>query len=298
MVKKEKIGLFLEREIFIAGITMASVIVSIMLFVVALSPAQTSAIYIFDLTVTGILIYDFCDRLRKSKSYKKFLLQHFYELPALLPLVFFSFIESEASIAALFRALRIIRSFRILRLMRLLRLINIFKTAKYLKASGFIYLVILLVVSTIFGAIGMLVVEEGNPDSTIKNFGDALWFAMTTMTISGFGDVYPVTFEGRVISAILIVVGLTTILGFISSLGTTIVIKRLNNRVIAHDIKKSIKDRIDILEEVHAPEVESLLNEIQVLHRKIYHRDVACSKCGFIYPEESLYCNKCGKKID
>ncbi len=74
-------------------------------------------------------------------------------------------------------------------------------------------------------------------------------------------------------------------------------VKRLNNRVIAHDIKKSIKDRIDILEEIHAPEVESLLKEIQVLHKKIYNSDdVACSKCGFVYPEESLYCNKCGKK--
>ena len=295
MLRKENLGLFLKREIFIASITMASVIVSIMFFVVALSTAQTVAIYLFDLTVTGILIYDFCDRLRKSKNNRKFLLQHFYELPG-LPLVFFSFIEYESSMAAIFRSFRIIRSFRIL---RLLRLINLFKTAKYLKASGFIYLVVLLVVSTIFGAIGMLVVEEGNPESTIKNFGDALWFAMTTMTISGFGDVYPVTFEGRIILTILIFVGLTTILGFISSLGTTIVMKRLNKTVIAQDIKKSIKDRIDTLEEIHAPEVEALINEINTLHRKIYNRgdDVACLKCGFVYPEESIYCNKCGKKV-
>jgi voltage-gated potassium channel len=142
--------------------------------------------------------------------------------------------------------------------------------------------VILLVVSIIFGAIGMLVVEEGNPDSTIKNFG----------------DVIPITFEGRIISVILIIVGLTTILGFISSFGTTIVVKRLNNKVIAHDIKKSIKDRIDILEEIHASEVEALIDEINTLHKKIYNSEVACSKCGFLYPEESLYCNKCGEKIE
>jgi voltage-gated potassium channel len=54
------------------------------------------------------------------------------------------------------------------------QLINLFKTAKYLKASGFIYLVILFVVTIIFGAMGMVLVEEGNPNSTIKNFGDAL----------------------------------------------------------------------------------------------------------------------------
>jgi voltage-gated potassium channel len=141
-------------------------------------------------------------------------------------------------------------------------------------------------------------VEEGKPGSTIKDFDDALWFAMTTMTISGFGDLYPVTFEGRIIAAVLIVVGLTAILGLISSFGTTIVVERLNKRVIAYDIKKSIKDRIDILEEIHAPEVEDLIDEINTLHKKIYNSDSACSRCGFVYPEESLYCNKCGKKIE
>lgn len=296
MLKKENLGHLLKREIFIASITMASVIVSIILFVVALSTDQTNAIYLFDLVVTGILVYDFCDRLRKSKNQRKFLLEHFYEIPALLPLVFFSFIEYEASIAAIFRSLKIIRIFRLL---RLFRLINLFKTAKYLKASGFIHLVVLLVVSTIFGAIGILVVEEGNPGSTIKNFGDALWFSMNALTISGFGDVYPTTVAGRIISAILIVVGLTTILGFLASFGTTIVERRLSSTSIAHDIKKSIKDRIDILEEIHAPEVENLIKDINALHKEIYNRgDVACIKCGFVYPEESLYCNKCGKKIE
>ncbi len=170
------------------------------------------------------MIYDYCDRLKKSKNKKKFLIQHFYELPALLPLIFFDFMEYEASLAAVLRAMRIIRLFRLL---RLLRLINLFKMAKFLKASGFIYLVILLVVSIIFGAIGILVVEEENPESTIKNFGDALWFSTTTITISGFGDVVPTTIEGRVISAILIIVGLTTILGFISSFGATVCTKKI-----------------------------------------------------------------------
>ena len=85
MVKKEKVSRFLQREIFIACITLATVIVSIMLFVVRLPPNQTNAIYLFDLVVTGILIYDFCDRLIKSKKRRRFLLQHFYEIPALLP---------------------------------------------------------------------------------------------------------------------------------------------------------------------------------------------------------------------
>ena len=289
-----KLSRLIEREIIVSIITVISVIVSITLYFSSLSEDQTKAIYIFDAVVTIILIYDFCDRLVKSGKKKKFLVQHFYEIPAMLPLVFFSFLEYEASVAALFRAMRIIRLFRLL---RLLRLINLFKMAKFLKASGFIYLVILLVVSIIFGAIGMLVVEEGHPNSTIKDFGDALWFSTTTITISGFGDVVPATAEGRIISAILIVVGLTTILGFISSFGATVVQKRISKKVIAHDLKKSIKDRIDILEDIHDSEIESLIKEIRYLHKKIYDGRDSCSECGFLYPDDSSYCNKCGKKI-
>ncbi|MDQ6723608.1 MAG: potassium channel family protein [Thermoproteota archaeon] len=294
MTKQEYSSLFQNREIIIATITVASVIVSILFYVITLSSDQTNAIYLFDLVITGILTYDFIERMRKSHNYKKFLLQHFYEIPALLPLILFSFVEYESSTVAIFRALKIIRIFRLL---RLLRLINLFKTAHYLKASGFIYLVMLFIVSIIFGAIGMFVVEQGNPNSTIKNFGDALWFALTTLTISGFGDVYPITFEGRIISAILILVGLTAILGFVSSFGKTLLDDRLNKKVIAHDIKKSVKDRIDILEQLHTPEVENLLNEINSLYKKIYQGNVSCRECGFIYPKESLYCNKCGTKI-
>jgi len=292
--RQEYFSIFKNRELIIATITIVSVIVSILFYVVSLSPDETNAVYIFDLVITGILAFDFYTRMRKSNSNRKFFLQNFYEVPALLPLIFFSFIEYESSTVAIFRALKVIRIFRLL---RLLRLVTLFKTAKYLKASGFIYLVILFVVSIIFGATGMLVVEDANPNSTIKNFGDALWFALTTITISGFGDVYPVTFEGRIISGILILVGLTSILGFITSFGKTLLDDRLRKKVVANDIKKSIKDRIDILEQLHAPEVEALTNEINSLYKKIYKGNVSCIECGFLYPKESIYCNKCGTKI-
>lgn len=255
---------------------------------------QVIVIYVFDSLVTVVLIYDFCDRLKKSESKKKYLFKHLYELPALLPLIFFSYIEYDLSIAALFRSMRIIH---LLSLLRLLRLINLFRMAKLLRANGFVYLIILLTISITFGAIGMLVVEGENPKSSINNIGDALWFSFTTITISGFGDVVPVTVEGRIIAAVLIVVGLTTILGFISSFGATIIQRRLKQNVIVHDLKNSIKERIDILEDIHDTEIESLIKEIRLLHKKIYEGQKSCLTCGNIYPNDSLFCNKCGTKI-
>ncbi len=286
---------YVRRELFVTTITAASVILSILLFVVTVSHIQLIIIYIIDLGVTIILLCDFLDRFKRSKDHGKFILLHSYEIPALIPLLFFGIIENDATIMALFRAVKIVSVFRLL---RLLRLFSLFKIAKYLKASGFAYLVILLVVSVIFGAIGMFVVEEGNSDSNINNFGDALWFSITTITISGFGDMAPTSLEGRIIATILIVVGLTTILGFIASFGTTLMEKGLSRRRIAHNLKDSLKERIDILESIPHKEVNSMIEEIRELHKKIYNRDVGCIKCGFIYPANSVYCNKCGERIE
>ncbi|WP_454194217.1 potassium channel family protein [Nocardia sp. Marseille-Q1738] len=60
--------------------------------------------------------------------------------------------------------------------------------------------------------------EYGVQDSKIDSFGDALWWAMVSVTTVGYGDVYPVTTEGRFVSLILMTFGI----GLISfAIGTT-----------------------------------------------------------------------------
>ncbi|WP_433523118.1 potassium channel family protein [Nocardia pseudovaccinii] len=60
--------------------------------------------------------------------------------------------------------------------------------------------------------------EYGAPDSKIHNFGDALWWSMVSVTTVGYGDVYPVTVQGRMIALILMTLGI----GLISfAIGTT-----------------------------------------------------------------------------
>jgi voltage-gated potassium channel len=48
------------------------------------------------------------------------------------------------------------------------------------------------------------------PGANITSFGDAMWWALTTVTTVGYGDRYPVTPEGRVIGGVLMVVGIAT----------------------------------------------------------------------------------------
>ena len=57
------------------------------------------------------------------------------------------------------------------------------------------------------GALAELNAERHAPGATIVNFGDAIWWATTTMTTVGYGDTYPVTVIGRWVAAALMVGG-------------------------------------------------------------------------------------------
>ncbi len=44
-------------------------------------------------------------------------------------------------------------------------------------------------------------------NKSITNIYDALWMCFTTLSTVGYGDMYPVTAEGRLISVVLVVMG-------------------------------------------------------------------------------------------
>jgi len=58
-------------------------------------------------------------------------------------------------------------------------------------------------------AVQMTITERAVEDSNIKNFGDGLWWAITTVTTVGYGDRYPTTTEGRFLAVALMIMGIS-----------------------------------------------------------------------------------------
>lgn len=82
------------------------------------------------------------------------------------------------------------------------------KLAQLLKHHRFRLLIVMFVFLAI--DLGMLVVvfEAGDLRANIHSIEDGVWWAVTTMTGVGYGDLYPVTTTGRLVGAGLQVLGL------------------------------------------------------------------------------------------
>ncbi|MBQ0988327.1 ion transporter [Streptomyces sp. F63] len=57
------------------------------------------------------------------------------------------------------------------------------------------------------GALSVLRAERGARGATIESFGDAVWWVCVTLSTTGYGDVVPVTFHGRLVGVLLMSVG-------------------------------------------------------------------------------------------
>lgn len=109
---------------------------------------------------------------------------------------------------------------RFLRMFRLFRILRIFKLARYFEALRMIGQVVykkrvellsilgILVFLIFFSSFLMFYAEaEAQPDA-FKNILDTFWWSIVTFTTVGYGDVYPVTAIGKLLSAIIVLIGI------------------------------------------------------------------------------------------
>ena len=75
-------------------------------------------------------------------------------------------------------------------------------------------------------SLAILETERLQPGSKITTFGDAIWWAVTTVTTVGYGDLSPVTGVGRVI-AVLLMVGGISLVGVITATLASWIIQRV-----------------------------------------------------------------------
>ncbi len=157
--------------------------------------------HVFDTTSTliyAVFVFDFFTKLLLTTRRLHYLKTH----------------PVEILIVALpaFGALRILQGARVLHVLAALRAVAFFLRAIQLLRSILLRrqmpLVLGFTAITILICAGLVSIFEEDQSGPIKNYGDALWWAVTTITTVGYGDTYPVTAEGRGVAFFLMLVGI------------------------------------------------------------------------------------------
>jgi voltage-gated potassium channel len=169
-----------------------------------------------------IFLYDFVTNLLRSKPRRAYFVgrRGWLDLLGSIPTVnapIFRF-------SGLFRLARLSRLSRITRLMRTKGKREITQDVltnrgQYAAAITFMAAIVVLVLSSVIE----LGFESGAPGANITTGGQALWWAVVTITTVGYGDFYPVTPGGRITGVFVMFTGIGIIGALASILASVLV---------------------------------------------------------------------------
>lgn len=192
---------------------MAVIIVSLIPLVFKQSFA---AFEIIDKVCVGVFIVDYLLRwitadYKFQKNNTVSFLRYPFSIMAIIDLI--SILPSLTILNQGFKLLRLFRMFRALRVFRAFKFFRYSKNAQIIanifkKQKGPLSYVLILALGYII--ISALVVFNVEPDS-FGSFFDAIYWATVSLTTMGYGDIYPVTEIGRVVTMISSLFGIAIV---------------------------------------------------------------------------------------
>ncbi len=193
-------------------IMMATIVISI----IPLAFKETNIVFQWiDYITVSIFIVDYILRLITADLKLKRSVASFFIYP-ITPMAIIDLVSILPSISILNSG------FRLLKLFRLLRTLKVFRAFKFLRYSKSIDIIanvfkkqkkVLSAVATMAVAyilISALVIYNVEPES-FGTFFDAIYWATISLTTVGYGDIYPVTTIGRIVTMISSAFGIAII---------------------------------------------------------------------------------------
>lgn len=243
-------------QIFIVLLALLSIILAILDLCGKISLAS-GALFWTDTIILIIFAIDYIVRFILAKEKWQFFKKNIFDLLSIIP---FNSIFSFFRFARVFRIAKLAKLAKLSKFTKLARLTALFgrfgvRANKFLHTNGFIYVLYtsgVLILTSSF----IMMYAEG------KNFFDALWWSIVTVTTVGYGDISPATGIGRVMAIVLMIFGI----GFISMLTGTIT-SFFANRATENKTEPEAKELEDIISDMDSENLKKLLEIAKVLKK-------------------------------
>ena len=245
--------------IFMLVLTVFSLLIMALLLL-PLNEATISALTAFDNFICVIFLADFGINLARSHPKREYFITQRGWLDLL------------GSFPALvgFPATALLRLARLSRLVRIRRMLSGSNRRRLIRDvlenrgqyAGFITVLSAFLVISV-ATLLVIQLESGAPDATITTGGDALWWALVTITTVGYGDTYPVTTLGRWVAVFVMLAGV----GIIGSLASILA------SVLVPQAEPDEADGDPTPDAALAEELASIRSEIAALRRELGERD-------------------------
>ena len=107
------------------------------------------------------------------------------------------------------RALRLMRMFRLLKIQRYSEGIRLFGRVLQAKREELFIAIFAIVILLVISSSLMFYVEHHAQPAVFANIPASLWWGVSTLTTVGYGDIYPITPGGKILGAVISLLGVS-----------------------------------------------------------------------------------------
>ena len=185
------------------------IVVSLLAFAIetlpGLSATQTRWLHIFEAVSVGIFTVEYLVRLMLSRPRRSYVFSFFgmVDLLAVLPFYFALGIDLRS-----LRVFRLLRLFRLLKLARYSSAMRRFHRAFLIAKEELVLFGVTALMVLYLAAVGIYHFEHEAQPQHFSSVFHSLWWAVSTLTTVGYGDVIPITLGGRLFTFFVLVIGL------------------------------------------------------------------------------------------
>lgn len=229
----EKYGSFVQSIIYL------NIFISILILFLETEESLISYLEIFSIINSINIIIFFLEYvlriycIKEDPKYKKKLSRFNY---AMTPLMFvdmlvllpylFVFIGVDLSFL---RGLRVLRIFKLLRLAKFAEFDDLLMSIVKDKKEEFLVIITIIFVLLMVATPLVYMFENPVQPDSFKSMFTTLWWAIITFTTVGYGDMYPITVGGRIVTSFITILGIS-FYAIPGSIFTATLIEKINDK--------------------------------------------------------------------